>query len=78
MSKPEIDIQVWSNVDYEKLVVEMYHKGKFVALLNQDDGLDNLKIEFPGPDRVEDMVLRKIDLSVFEKALELAKREINV
>ena len=77
MSKSEIDIQVWSNVDYEKLVVEMYHKGKFVALLNQDDGLDNLKIEFPGPDRVEDMVLRKIDLSVFEKALELAKREIN-
>ena len=76
MGKSDIEILVSSDSEYEKLVVEFYFRGKFIALLNQDDGLDHLKIEFAGPDLVEDKVLRKIDLATFEEALELAKRTI--
>ena len=76
MKNPDIDIEVWSNVDYERLIAEIYYKGKFIALLNQDDGLDRLKIEFAGPELIEDKVTRKIDLAVFEEALELAKQKI--
>lgn len=76
MTKSGIEILISSDLSYEKLVVEFYFEGKFIALLNQDDGLDNLKIEFPGPGLVEDLVIRKIDLAVFEKALELAKSAI--
>ena len=76
MPNSDIEIRVWSNFDYEKLIAEIYYKGKYVALINQDDGLDNLKIEFPGADEEGDSVLREIDLSVFEEALELAKGEL--
>ena len=76
MTKSGVEILISSDLSYEKLVVEFYFEGKFIALLNQDDGLDNLKIEFPGPGLVEDLVIRKIDLAVFEKALELAKSTI--
>ena len=76
MKNPDIEIEVWSNVDYERLIAEIYYKGKFIALLNQDDGLDRLKIEFAGPELIEDKVTRKIDLAVFEEALELAKQKI--
>ncbi len=76
MPDSDIEIQVWSNFDYEKLIAEIYYKGQYVALINQDDGLENLKIELPGADDDGELVLREIDLSVFEEALELARREL--
>ena len=76
MSDSGIEILLSSDHDYEELTVEIYYNGKFIALLNQDEGVNNLKIEFAGTDLVEDMVLRKIDLAFFEKGLELAKQRI--
>lgn len=71
-----IEILLSSDCDYEKLVAEIRCDGKFIALLNQDEGIDKLKIEFPGNVVLEEMVLRKIDLRVFEKGLELAKKRL--
>ena len=76
MKNPDIKLLIASDVDYEKLLVEIYYKEKFVALLSQEEGLDKLKIEFPGPDRVEELLLRKLDLKAFEEALEMAKQAI--
>ncbi|MFI3156661.1 MAG: hypothetical protein QX199_10940 [Methylococcaceae bacterium] len=78
MSDFDIKIILSSDSDYEKLTAEIFCGEKFIALLNQDEGLDNLKIEFPGPDVQEDAILRKIDLATFEKALAEAKRKIKV
>lgn len=71
-----IEIIFSSDSDYENLVVELRYDGKFIALLNQDEGIDKLKIEFPGTVALEEMVLRKVDLKVFETALKMAKKEL--
>jgi hypothetical protein len=76
MLDSDIKIIFSSDSDYEELTAEIFYKDKFIALLNQDEGLDRLKIEFPGSNVVEDAVLRKIDLAIFEKALEEAKRKL--
>ncbi len=76
MNDSKIKILLSSDSDYEKLTAEIYYEDKFIALLNQDDGLDCMKIEFPGPNVREDLVLRKVDLAIFEKALVEAKRKI--
>ena len=77
MKNSGIELLLSSDYRYEEITVEMYYDGKFIALLNQDDGLDNLKIEFPSPlEFHEDNILRKMDLAVFEQALILAKKRI--
>ena len=76
MSKPGIEILLSSDGGYEELTVEIFYDGKFVALLNQDDGVDNLKIEFPGVGFDENTILRRVDLAILEQGLELAKKKI--
>ena len=76
MSNSGIEVVLASDSDYEELTVEIFYNGKFVALLNQDDGERNLKIEFPGEGLDETTILRKIDLAILEQSLELAKTKI--
>ena len=77
MNNSGIELLLSSDCDYEELTVEIYYDGKFIALLNQDDGLDNLRIEFPAPAVADEtLVLRKMDLAILEQALILAKKRI--
>lgn len=71
-----IEILLSSDFHYEKLIAEIYYDGKFVALLNQDSGINNLKIEFPSTDSFERAILRKIDLALFEEGVKLAKQRL--
>ncbi|MEO8887195.1 MAG: hypothetical protein ABI367_14110 [Mucilaginibacter sp.] len=64
MSK-EYDFIIASNHEYEKVFVEIYWNGKFVALINQENGLDNLEIEFPGLNLIESLIERKLPLNIF-------------
>ena len=75
MNDSDIKIVFCSDFRYEKLIIEMYYCDKYIALLNQDHGKENVIIEFPRSKFDEDSISR-IDLATFEKALELAKREI--
>ena len=70
MSDSDIEILLSSDSDYGELTAEIFYKGKFVALLNQDDGVENLKVEFPAKGVDESMILRKIDLKILERTLE--------
>ena len=72
----EIEILLSSDVSYEKIVAEIYVKGKFVALLNQDNGKGDLRIEFPGPNFDSEQVLRSVNLELFELAIEKAKARL--
>jgi len=76
MRDSDIEVLLSSDSDYEKLTAEIFYKGKFVALLSQDNSLSNLQLEFADAKVVEDLVIRRIDLDIFEKALELAKRKL--
>ena len=75
MEDKDIEIIVCSDTNYEECVIEMQYKGKFIGLLNQDAGLDNVVIELPedkeGIDK--DMLEYSVPLDVFEKALAMAK-----
>ena len=77
MNNSGIELLLSSDFDYEELTVEMYYDGKFIALLNQDNGSDNLRIEFPTSTVADEtLVLRKMDLAILEQALILAKKRI--
>lgn len=45
-NKNQLKILVASDVDYEELIAEIYCDDNFIALLQQEDGKENLKIEF--------------------------------
>ena len=76
MNNSGIEIIMSSDVSYEKLIAEIYCDGKFVALLNQDNGIEDIVVEFPSTRCAEDKVLRKINLNILEKGIELAKEKL--
>ncbi|CAI0787191.1 hypothetical protein [Serratia quinivorans] len=45
-NKHQLKIIVASDVDYEKLIAEIYCDEEFIALLQQEDGDNNIKVEF--------------------------------
>ncbi len=65
-----------SDIEYEKLIAEIYYREKFVALINQDQGIENLQMEFPNGELNEDMIIRKIDLKSFKYGIDLAMEKL--
>jgi hypothetical protein len=63
---------VASSPECDKLVVEIYFDGKFVALINQEKGPDDLEIEFPNTNLVENVIARNVPLKGFLEAVEIA------
>lgn len=66
-----IQIIIGSPIDYEELVAYMVIDGKHIALLNQDEGKDKIKIEF-----FNEPILGKLDFELFIEALREAKNEL--
>ena len=67
-----------SDPSYEKVFAEIYFDERFVALVSQEEGTENMKVEFPGNDVKEDMILRKVQLRDFQNALDEAVKKLNV
>lgn len=44
--KDHLKIVIASDVDYEKLIAEIYRNDEFIALLQQEDGINDIKVEF--------------------------------
>jgi hypothetical protein len=74
--RTNLRVQVCSDVDYERLVVEIYQNEKFVALISQEGANRELAVEFPGPDQNQSIVLRKVELNWFKMAIEEAERAL--
>lgn len=55
----EYSFLIANDNEHEKVFVEIYYDDKFVALINQENGLNNLEIEFPGEGLVEDLINRQ-------------------
>ncbi|HTK19612.1 MAG TPA: hypothetical protein VL442_08875 [Mucilaginibacter sp.] len=69
----DYDFIIASKDDYDQVFIEIYFQGKFVAMINQEKGIDNLEIEFPGDNVIETLVTRKIPLEEFLYLLKDAK-----
>lgn len=64
-------IIIGSPLDYEELVAYIVVDGEHIALLNQDEGKDKIKIEF-----FEEPKIKRIDFNVFVEALKEAKDKL--
>jgi hypothetical protein len=68
------EIIIASDDVHEKVYAEIYFQGKYVALLNQEQGLDNLEIEFPDCNIMDQqMVTRAIPLKKLIYLIDNAK-----
>ena len=65
-----------SDEDHEEIFAEVYFAGKFIALVSQEEGIDQLKLEFPGAGFDEDLVLRETYMDGFLNALIEAKSRL--
>ncbi len=72
----KLEIVVASDVDYEQLIAEIYCDGKFVALLSQDDGVDNLKVVFPDGTASNAAIVRSVGLDWLKHALVRAEEAL--
>lgn len=44
--RDQLKIVIASDIDYENLVAEIYYKDEFIALLQQENGIDDIRVEF--------------------------------
>jgi len=59
------DYLIASDTEHKEVFIEIYCNKKYVASINQELGIDNLEIEFPGTGLVESLIERKIPLTQF-------------
>lgn len=71
MEKESYKIVIGSPVEYEELVAYIVINDDYVALLNIDKGIDNLKIEF-----FEEPRLKSVNYDLFLEALEKARSKL--
>ena len=64
-------IIIGSPVDYEELVAYITIDDQYIALLNQDEGKDKMKIEF-----FDEPIIQPLYLNVFYEALQKAHEEL--
>jgi len=66
-------IIIGSPVDYEDVVAYVYLEGEYIAILDQEEGVDNIRVEFfkEGLDKV-----KKFNLDLLMEALLEAKRRL--
>ena len=64
-----------SDDEYEDLCAEIYHENQFIAILSQEEGFENLKIEFFSSKTDESWVFNFKEL---EQALMSAKETLQI
>ncbi|MGD9491910.1 MAG: hypothetical protein AB7V36_00995 [Bacteroidales bacterium] len=69
--KSTIQIIIGSPVNYKKLVAYIVIDGNHVALLSQEEGIENIKIEF-----FDEPKIKELDFEIFLEALKQAKVEL--
>lgn len=64
-------IIIGSPIEYEELVAYIVIDGRHIALLNQDNGKDKIKLEF-----FDEPMAKELDLNVFIEAILEARTEL--
>lgn len=66
-------IDIGSDLEYEDLVADIYFEDRFVAMLTQEQGFENLEIEIYPPETQKFWVFK---FSEFDEAIQYAKRRL--
>ena len=66
------EVLVASGPDYDRLTAEIYHDGRFVALVSQEREAGLFDVETPGVGLVESLVARKVDAAGLIEAIRRA------
>jgi hypothetical protein len=74
-TSPILDVTIASDTDYKELVAEIYCDGKFVALISQDNGVDDLRVDFPANSKPS-AVCRSVNLDWSIDAMQKAKTQL--
>jgi hypothetical protein len=72
MLRQGFETVIASPPEYERLLAEIYYDGLFVAQVTQERGEGVFDLETPGVDLVQDLIIRKVDLERFMKAVQEA------
>lgn len=67
--KDHLKIVIASDVDYENLIAEIYRNDEFIALLQQEDGINDIKVEFSSN-------ISAMNFAWLQNALNEAKRKL--
>lgn len=70
------NVIIASDLDHETVFAELRLGDKVIACISQEEGPDQLKVEFPGPGLVEAYVLRQVPLDDFVELLEAGARKL--
>ncbi len=74
-SSPALEVTIASDTDYKDLVAEIYCDGRFVALISQDNGVDDLRLDFPAASDPS-AVCRSVGLDWFVDAVQKARDKL--
>lgn len=66
-------VRICSDLDYEDLVADIYFEDQIVAMLTQEQGFENLKIEVYPKNKQQAWLF---NFSEFEKSLQYAKQRL--
>ena len=72
----DCNIIIASDPEHDKVFAEIQFDNRFVALVSQEDGPGQLKVELPGLGLDEACVLRIVPLGEFVTALEKAAEKL--
>jgi hypothetical protein len=72
----QFDFLIANDSEHEELFIEIYYQGKFVALINQELGLNNLQIELPGAELDESETIKRLPLNEFLDLIEQAAKKL--
>jgi len=61
----DFDYLIASDSEHEEVFIEIYYNKKHVVSINQEHGIDNLEIEFPGIGLMDSLIERKVPLTEF-------------
>jgi hypothetical protein len=73
----DFDFIVANDSDHEQVFIEIYYNGKYIALISQEKGIDNLLIEFPGNNLNESEIIRNMPLNEFLNLIDEAVKKLN-
>ncbi|KEA51445.1 hypothetical protein DT73_17165 [Mangrovibacter sp. MFB070] len=68
-NKNTMKVVIVSDIGYEKLIAEIYYDDAFIGLIQQEEGKNNLKVEFSNSNT-------PISLESLQEALQVAKGKL--
>ena len=77
LENAEFQLLIASLPDHDRLVAEIYFRGKFVGLVSQERGDGLFDVETPGVGLDESQITHRVDLLDFVAAIEHARSKLS-